>query len=153
MIDTALKFIEEILADYLSGLGLGNSVTLGNLATMQESEKGGKVIISLICIHEEGALTNQPYYKEINKQLIRKTPPLYLNLDLMLAFTFKRYDTSLTYMARTLEFFQKNNCFTGDKYPALDGIDQMQFKIKAQETEQMYNIWSILGGSYYPSIL
>ena len=154
MIDTAIKFINSQLRDYLSQLGNTEDVTIGNLTTLQ-NENNNSIVISLINIEEESTLRNQKNYKKINHQLIRKSPPIFLNLFVMVAFSLEDYENSLLRMSQTIQFFQKNKRFTSSDYPVLlnNDIKELIFKLFTVDLEQLNDLWGILGGNYFPSVI
>ena len=154
MIDTAIKFINSQLKEYLAQLGNTEDVVAGNLATLKK-ENANAIIVSLINIEEETTLRNQKNFKKINNQLVRKSPPIYLNLFVMVAFSLEDYDNCLLRMSQTIQFFQKKKVFEAEAYPILlsNDIKEMIFKLFTIDLEQLNDLWGILGGNYHPSVI
>ena len=75
-------------------------------------------------------------------------PPLLLNLDLMVAAVYddRQYAQSLSVLNETLLFIQSHPFFEldGQRYT----VELVM--LSAQDTN---NIWTTLGGQYYPSVM
>lgn len=154
MIKQALEYIGEELA---SGLGLGiEDVSLGNLQKIQEKQEQG-LVISLLNVEEESTLKNTPHYIRKNNQLLYKEPPVYLNMNVLMAFEFDDYGTSLQRLAETVEFFQSKRWFTADNEEASNpfpsGLKKLVMDLQELNFEQLNHIWSISGGAHFPSLL
>ncbi len=54
-----------------------------------------------------------------------------------------------------LSEFQKNKVFSANAYPVLlsNDIKEMIFKLFTIDLEQLNDLWGILGGNYYPSVI
>ena len=74
--------------------------------------------------------------------------PLLLNLDLMLAAVYdeKRYAESLSVLYESLLFIQSHPYFE------LDG-QKYTVEIVTLSVQDINNIWTTLGGQYYPSVM
>jgi hypothetical protein len=154
MIKQALEYISEELA---SGLGLGiEDVSLGNLQKIQEKHEQG-LVISLLNVEEESTLKNTPHYIRKNNQLLYKEPPVYLNMNVLMAFEFDDYGTSLQRLAETVEFFQNKRWFTAENEEASNpfpsGLKKLVMDLQELNFEQLNHIWSISGGAHFPSLL
>ncbi len=154
MIKPALEYLIEELA---SGLGLEvTEVVLDNLQKLQEKKAQG-IIISLLNVEEEFALKNTPHYIRRNNQLFYKEPPVYLNLNILLAFEFDDYGTSLQRLSETVEFFQVNKWFTAESQRPANlfpqGLHKLILDLQQMNFEQLNHIWSISGGAHFPSLL
>ena len=79
---------------------------------------------------------------------IRHAPPLLLNLNLMLAAVYdeKRYAESLDILSDTLKFIQSVPIFE---------VDGMAYTVEivTLSSQDLNNIWTMLGGQYYPSVV
>lgn len=154
MIKQALEYLTEELA---FGLGLNISdVTLDNLKKLQEENAQG-LIVSLLNVEEESTLKNSPHFIRKNNQLLYKEPPIFLNLNILLAFEFVDYGTSLQRLGETVNFFQSKRWFTPDnersENPFPDGVQKLILDLQHLSFEQMNHVWSISGGSQFPSLL
>lgn len=154
MIKRALEYIMEELS---SGLGLDTSdLTLNNLRTIQDGNSH-ELVISLLNVEEESTLKNTPHYVHKNNQIFYKEPPVYINLNILMAFVFEDYGTSLQRLAETVEFFQGHRMFSAENhhsgilFPA--GIQKLILDLQSMSFEQLNHIWSISGGPHFPSLL
>ena len=79
---------------------------------------------------------------------MRTFAPLLLNLDLMLAAVYdeKRYAESLSVLYESLLFIQSHPYFE------LDG-QKYTVEIVTLSVQDINNIWTTLGGQYYPSVM
>ena len=75
-------------------------------------------------------------------------PTLFMNLDIVLAAIFeeKRYAESLSFLSGTLLFIQSNPLFS------FEGVTYT-VEVVSLTSQDMNNIWSELGGQYYPSVV
>ena len=154
MIKQTLEYLTEELA---FGLGLDIAdVTLDNLKKLQEDNAQG-LIISLLNVEEESTLKNSPHFIRKNNQLLYKEPPVFLNLNILMAFEFVDYGTSLQRLGETVEFLQSRRWFTTenarDENPFPDGVHKLILDLQHLSFEQMNHIWGISGGSQFPSLL
>ena len=82
--------------------------------------------------------------------------PLFLNLYVMVASCFdaNRYDQSLRFLSAATECFQQQPVIDHHNMPELDThLDKLILDIENIGIHELSNLWSILGGSYQPSIL
>lgn len=75
-------------------------------------------------------------------------PPLLLNLNVMLAAVFdeRQYAESLSMLTDTLRFIQSVQKFE------VDGTGYT-IEIVNLTTQDQNNMWTLLGGQYYPSVV
>lgn len=82
--------------------------------------------------------------------------PVHLNLMLMFAATFSgsNYPEALKFISHTIAFFQSHPVLDHQNSPELDPrIDRLVLDIENLNTSDLSNLWSILRGTYMPSIL
>lgn len=111
-------------------------------------ERPCKLIISLVNIEREAAGGISAGIRRNSSGYERSYPPLLLNLDLMLAAVYdeKRYTESLSVLSETLTFMQS--------HPYFDLNGQMYtIEIVTLSAQDINNIWTTLGGQYYPSVM
>ena len=111
-------------------------------------ERPCKLIISLVNIERETAGGISGSIRRNGSEYERNYPPLLLNLDLMLAAVYdeKRYSESLSVLSETLTFMQSR--------PSFDLNGQMYtIEIVTLSAQDINNIWTTLGGQYYPSVM
>lgn len=154
MINRTLEYLTEELS---AGLELEISdITLDNLKIIQDEGAQG-LIMSLLNVEEESTLKNSPHFVRKNNQLVYKEPPVFLNLNILIAFEFEAYGTSLQRLGETVEFFQNKRWFTAEnerpENPFPEGINKIVMDLQELSFEQMNHIWSIAGGTQFPSLL
>jgi hypothetical protein len=82
--------------------------------------------------------------------------PVHLNLMLMFAATFSgaNYPEALKFISHTIGFFQSRPVLDHQNTPDLDPrIDRLVLEIENLSTSDLSNLWSILRGTYLPSVL
>ena len=105
------------------------------------------------------ALKNLPHTERRVGQLVRVEPPVFLNLYLLFAFEFQTYPTSLVHLGKTIELFQLHRWFGPETqsgpgavaFPA--GVERLTFEMVNMNFEALNNLWGILGGSHFPSVV
>lgn len=111
-------------------------------------EKPCKLIISLVNIERETAAGISGGIRRGSSEYERSYPPILLNLDLMLAAVYdeKRYAESLSVLSETLTFVQS--------HPSFEFEGQLYtIEIVTLSAQDTNNIWTTLGGQYYPSVM
>lgn len=150
MIKKVLTDYTARLDEYLSRLhhqpeGLAEVGFIGN----STDEKPGKIVVSLLNIEREAAGgISAPVQRTANGEYTRMAPPLLLNLNIMLAAIYdeRRYTESLSIFTDTLRFIQSVPVFDleGERYTV---------EIITLSVQDINNIWTTLGGQYYPSVM
>lgn len=122
-------------------------VDVGIIGNSSE-ERPCKLIISLVNIERETAGGISGSIRRNGSEYERSYPPLLLNLDLMLASVYdeKRYAESLSVLSETLTFMQSRPYFE------LNG-QMYTIEVVTLSAQDINNIWTTLGGQYYPSIM
>lgn len=148
--------IKKILTDYASRLneylsalhrqpeGMVEVGFIGNGAEM----KPNKMVVTLIGVERETAGGISAPVQRTVEGYTRMTPPLLLNLNIMLAAVYdeKRYAESLSVLSDSLKFVQSVPQFR---------VDYVNYSIEiiTLSTQDINNIWTTLGGQYYPSVM
>lgn len=149
MIHNILTHYAKLLDEYLSRThrqpeGLAEVGFMGNSSEM----KPNKMVLSLISVEREttGGIS-APVQRTVGGYA-RMTPPLLLNLNIMLAAVYdeKQYTESLSVLSDSLKFVQ-----TVPKFQ-VDHVDY-SIEIVTLSTQDLNNIWATLGGQYYPSVM
>jgi hypothetical protein len=159
MLDLALKFLTKELNSFLlvrTGSPFGEA-ELGRLVddagkwAIKEDQLG----ISLIHVEEERILKAQmPERTLLNGQHVVLAPPLRINLHIMVAANFKRYEEALRYLALVLTYFQSHPSFTSDRYPGLDPrLEKLNLELLSLGYEQLNQIWAFIGAKQLPSVV
>jgi hypothetical protein len=153
MIKRSLEYLSEELA---FGIGVSESdVSINNLNALQNENAQG-IVVSLLNVEEETTLKNTPHVSRKNERLMYKEPPVYLNLNVLLAFEFENYGTSLQRLEDTVQFFQNKRLFTSENervenpFPA--GAKKLILDLQQLNFEHLNHIWSISGGTHFLSL-
>lgn len=149
MIKKILTYYAERLDEYLSRLhhqpeGLAEVGFVGN----GTDERPNKMVVSLINVERETAGGISAPVQRTVEGYTRQTPPLLLNLNLMLAAVYdeRRYAESLSILSDTLKFVQSVPKFE---------VEEMSYTVEIMtlSPQDLNNIWTTLGGQYYPSVV
>lgn len=149
MIKTILTYYASRLDEYLARLhhqpeGMAEVGFIGNGG----EEKPGKMVISLINVERETAGGISSPLQRTTEGYSRLAPPLLLNLNLMLAAVYeeKQYAESLSVLSDTLKFIQAVPKFE---------VEGMTYTVEivTLPSQELNNIWTMLGGQYYPSVV
>lgn len=137
----------------------GVNADLGNISeTINDINNNGlnaNVIISLINIEENRISKDPNNYIRKGTGILMKNPAVHLYLTLL--FTSVRraggYGLSLQDIQNVIGFFQKKFVFDHSNTPALDiNIEKLVLDMVSLNLQQLHEIWSVLGGKYYPSV-
>lgn len=157
MIGDAIEFVRKEVARHL---GLDNAdVTVSPARKLVEEAGSQGLSISVVNVQEEPALRNQPHSERRQNRTRYIEPPVHLNLFLLFAFEFQDYAASLAQLSKTVELFQKKRWFgpatqTGANAVAFPPkLEKLVFDMVNLDFEQLNNLWSVLGGSYFPSVV
>lgn len=150
MIRKILTYYAERLDEYLSRThrqpeGLAMVGLIGNSTEASPN----KMVVSLLNVERESAGgTVSSMQRTTEGGYIRTQPPLQLNLNVMLAAVFdeRQYGESLSVLSDTLLFIQSSPKFTVEK-------TDYTIEIVSTTTQDMNNVWTLLGGQYYPSVV
>lgn len=160
MLDTALIFLKNELNTYLltqTGLDSFN-VEISKLvdeAGKYPQEIQNKICATIINIEEDRIFKSQvPDRIYTNGQNIVLEPELKLNLYVLFAANFQKYEEALKYISYVLTYFQTHPAFTSVEYPALDPrIEKLTAELQSLSYEQQNQIWAFIGGKQLPSVI
>jgi len=148
MIHKILKYYAERLDEYLARThhqpeGLATVGLIGSMG----NEKQGKMVVSLVNLEKE-ASGDAGMYAAYDGGYTGKAAPLLLNMHIMLAAVYdeKRYADSLSMLSDTLSFIQSVPSFE------VDG-NRYTVEMVPMSTMDLHNIWTTMGGQYYPSVI
>ena len=166
MIYETLQILKEQLETYYEEVGLTKNIVLDNIALWDSASEDadrvkGKVVMTLLNLEEEWTMKNSPAARVVNLQTEYKNPPVNINLFLMVAANCNTYDTSLSSISRTIEFFQGKKIFTSANTvynrnnASFALLDSFKFIVELYTPgfETLNNIWGTLGGRQLPSVL
>lgn len=149
MIKTILTYYAAQLEEYLMRFhhqpeGLATVGFIGN----GSEERPNKMVVSLLNVERETAGGISAPVQRTPEGYTRMSPPLLLNLNVMLAAVYdeRQYAESLSVLSDTLKFIQSAPRFE---------IDNVGYTIEivSISTQDMNNVWTLLGGQYYPSVV
>ncbi|SIO17332.1 DUF4255 domain-containing protein [Chitinophaga niabensis] len=164
MIHEALKFISDEVNRYLS-LKLGSvtdpRLVLGNVAKLSENDQGGgsnplsnRAILTLVNIEEDRVSRSPDNYRRVGDAIQYRNPKVFINLYCLFSVNRSNYDVSLEWLNYIIQFFQYRNVFTHGNSPLLhEKIDQLVLDMTSMNLEQLNQLWGVMGGKYYPSVL
>jgi hypothetical protein len=160
MLDTALTFLKDELNTYLltqTGADTFN-VEISKLvdeAGKYPQEIQNKICASIINIEEDRIFKSQlPDHIYTNGQNVVIEPALNLNLYVIFAANFQKYNEALKYISYVLTYFQTHPVFTPVAYPSLDPrIEKLTTELQTLNFEQLNQIWAFIGGKQLPSVI
>ena len=161
MIADAIEFIRKEVRRRL-GIADGEVLAIPARALADAANTPG-VCISLINLQEETALRNTPHAERralpLGSEARYLEPPVFLNLYLLFAFNFPNYATSLVHLSKTIELFQSKTWFSSSTQtgpgalPFPSTLEKLVFALENLRFEELNNLWSMLGGTHFPSVV
>lgn len=154
MIFQAIDIIRQELKNNSINAELGNITEIVN--DPNNNGVNGEVIISLINIEENRISRDPNNFIRKDSGIVLKNPAIHLNLTLL--FTSVRptggYGLSLQDLQNVIGVFQKKFAFDHSNTPSLDpNIEKLILDIDSLTLQQLHEIWSVLGGRYFPSVV
>ena len=164
----------ELFLDSFSGDAPDEQrVVIGNIAfhdvdkyfpNSNESSLDDKIVISLARVQEESSLKNTPHYTPSadNSSTVYSNPPVFVNLYLLISFNSLNYENALTYLSRTVRFFQSKKIFTHKNTQDINGtlnerdkVDSFKILIDLYSpgSEEANQLWGMLGGKQLPYVM
>lgn len=160
MLSEAMKFITDQLSEFLKRKTLASHsvVKLSGLVTPEGGisvTDSNTLVISVVNIAEEGSIANQPHINRHNSKLIKQTPPVYLNVYVLISALFKedQYSVGLQWLSLAINFFQQHPFFDSKSTSMPKGIDKLSFELVNLDIDNMSRFWGALGARYQPSII
>lgn len=157
MIDRALAFLAAH-ARHATGLDT-NSLTLQSARQITDPNTPAGAYLSVVNVSEERALRNLSHIDRTPAETRTLEPPVHLNLDVLFAFNFSSFDTSLVHLSRVIETYQTQRYFDAAT-PVAPGaptfppeLQRLVLDMANLTLEERNNLWSTLGGAYLPSVL
>lgn len=162
MLSESLFFLSTEINKFLNqklGSTTDPRLVLGNIAKVADGDSANnplnnRIILSLINIEEDKVSKVRENYIKTPAGILYKSPPIKVNLNILIAANFSTYSDNLKMMTYVLQFFQAQNSFSPLTHPALDSrIVQLNADLFTLNFEQINHIWSTLGGKYLPSAM
>ena len=133
LINTLAEKMNEFLSSYYERAEI--IVEAGSIDATPNEDQSDKIILSIVNIERETAMGISAPYRNTKNNMVAAV------------FSSKRYLESIQILSDSISFLQQNSIL---KLPDQGTITLEPVTISMQE---LSNIWSILGGHYYPSIL
>jgi hypothetical protein len=165
MIRESLQFLADELNKYLILKGTTTTdpprLVLGNVSRAFDADSGSiatsmnnRAILSLVNVEEDRVAKHQENFEKTAITTRYKSPPLYLNLYILICVNRTSYSDSLAWLNHIVQFFQHQHVFTPISHPSLDSrIEKLIADLYTLNFEQINHLWSTLGGKYMPSVL
>jgi len=160
MIDQTLSFVVDELNRFLMARFPDPDplAVLSSLSAMDGAPLPGldrKLIVTLVNLGKETAAPalGLPTRTE-DGTYARLAAPLHLNLYVMMSASFGNYQESLKMLSCVLGFFQARPVFDAQssvKFPLQ--LDRLACELVSISTQELNNLWAILGAKYLPSAL
>lgn len=155
MIHEALSFTRRELRDRLPVADSQVMIESARVLATQNNSEGA--YITLVNVEEEPTLRNLPSVERVGSALLRQEPPINLNLYLLFSFEFQAYETSLLHLSNTIGLFQEKRVYTAANAsgtnPFPTGLEKLIFELHNMNFEALNNLWSVMGGAYFPSVV
>ena len=155
MLLPTLEFISKLLEKHINDANVDVAIQSARKLTDPGNPAG--IVISLINIQEETSLRNTSNVRRTPLGTEYIEPPVFVNLYLLFAFDFAKYDTALAHLSRTIEFFQARRWFSAEngtaQNPFPTELQKLTFEMVNLGFEEVNNLWSVLGGTYLPSVV
>ena len=161
MIDKTLTFLlDELNAFLFNRFGDDRAHAVLSAVVKQDGtvpeETANKIVLTLINVEREAAASSTaPQYRRENDNVARVSPPLNINLLLLVSASFDaNYAESFKLLSATLGFFQSNPVFTPQSAPAFPAeLERLSFHWVDMDLQAINNLWSVLGSHYLPSVV
>lgn len=163
MLDVALNFLTTELNAYLVARGARKATDeIGKAEVGKLVDDAGKWVISddhigvsLIHIEEDRVMRSQLPEAVLSRgRQVFLEPQLKLNLHVLFAARFQKYDEGLRSLSLVLTFFQSHVTFTPDIYSGLDPrIERLTAELLPLSYEQLNQIWAFIGAKQLPSAI
>lgn len=165
MIRESLQFLADELNKYLILKGTTTTdpprLVLGNISRVFDADSGSvatsmnnRAVLSLVNVEEDRVAKQQENFEKTAITTRYKSPPLYLNLYVLICVNRTSYADSLAWLNHIVQFFQHQHVFTPITHPSLDSrIEKIIADLHTLNFEQINHLWSTLGGKYLPSVL
>lgn len=160
MLDLTLRFVVAelnrfLLARFPDTVPLA---VLSSLSAMDGAPLPGldrKLIVTLVNLGKE---TAAPALASVNRaeggQYALSAPPLHLNLYVMLSASFGDYVEALKMLSCVLGFFQARPSFDAHNSVGFPPqLDKLACELVSNSTQELNNLWAILGAKYLPSAM
>lgn len=140
-----------LLNEFLNAFyDLPEEIAIAGLPDASAEEAPNKLIVSLFNIEQEATMRNGNGYRASSSgTLSLAAPPWHLNLYFVIAAVFagERYAESLKVLSKVIACLQAHTSLL------LDNNQTVTLEPVSYNMQELTNLWSILGGKYYPSVI
>lgn len=151
MINLITTKLTGLLNEYLNAFyDLPEEMVEAGIPGASAEEAPNKILVTLFNIEQESTLRNGNAYHSLpSGDFSRSAPPWYMNLYFVVAAVFaaERYAEALKALSKAIAFLQSNTSLVLENGHTVS-IEPVTFNI-----QELTNLWSILGGKYYPSMI
>ena len=113
-----------------------------------------KIVISIINVEKDHGFKNQRNVVPGNESVGVKSPPLYINFNIIVSANFSKYSEGLKLLSATSQYFQIQPIFDHQNSPDLDeNIHKLILEFENLNLQDLSSLWSIIGGKYLPSVI
>lgn len=151
MIDQVLTYIAEGLNGYLGNIyeETGGLAMVGEIGGEGGEQEMNRIVVALLNVEREGAMGIGGAFQTEGKGFLQKLPAWYLNMYFVVAAVFegKRYGEGVKMLSDSISYLQQHPVFT----PVSGG--KFMIEPVSLSLQELTNVWSILGGRYYPSVV
>ncbi len=164
MIGTLLDFVAKELNSFIcQQLGLPDSDQKLMLSPIVNPDGSSAVaqknilLLDLVNIKKDGLINNNfPPVNAAGTDYLQKHPPLYLNLNILIAAHFEKdqFKEGLNILSMVLGKFQGKPLWNRENTPTLPSqVDKLIFEIFSLDFHEQSHLWGYLGAKYMPSVL
>lgn len=154
MIKSGLEIISK---EMKASAGNTFDVKIDHLHKLKVQNTPFGIYLSLVNISRENHIGQLEPFKKTGASIEIKSPPVYINIHVMVTAHFTDYNTALVHLGSALEFFQnkpyldKYNILPANNWPS--NLENIVFDWHNLEIDKLNQLWGIHGGTYYPSFL
>ncbi|WP_286267418.1 DUF4255 domain-containing protein [Thalassotalea atypica] len=113
-----------------------------------------RIVISIINIEKDHGFKNQRQALPGKDSVGVKSPPLYINFNIIVSANFAKYSEGLKLLSATCQYFQIQPVFDHHNSPDLDAnIHKLILEFENLSLQDLSSLWSIIGGKYLPSVI
>lgn len=163
MIDKIMGILKEEVQSFLNSkmknVGSEDKIRLSTITPSPGKAQHEENFVSMSLIRIENDRENMsfsamPRSAEDSNSVAYYNQPLKLNLYILFAANFNKYTESLKFISYVVSFFQGKHVFTSSNTPNMDlELGKVVLNIYNQTMEEQNQMWGMLGGIYFPSIL
>ncbi len=162
MIDAAIDHIATELNQYVRRtFSLNEDMVVVSSLLEQDGAVSvpvyNKLVLFLVNIEKDTTpQQRKPHTHTDVARVIESSPPLHLNLYLMVAGNFSggNYAEGLKFISAAVSFFQRQAVMDRTSTPALDRrIERLMLDVENMSMQDLSSMWGMLGGKYLPSVL